>query len=192
MPIDEAHPLQAQSPYSASKIAADQFADSFHRSFGLPVVTVRPFNTYGPRQSARAVIPTIITQALAHAPIALGNLTPTRDLTYVDDMVDGFLRAASTDAAIGLVINLGTGREASIGDLVALVGRILGRPLEVRADSERVRPAASEVDRLCASTARAREVLGLTPAASLEEGVAKTIEWIGANLATFRSRGYAV
>jgi dTDP-glucose 4,6-dehydratase len=192
VPIDEEHPLQAQSPYSASKIAADKFAESFHRAFGLPVVTVRPFNTYGPRQSARAVIPTIITQALKGAMVELGNVTATRDLTYIDDTVDGFVRACTADAAIGLVINLGTGVEVSIAELVQRIGGILGQAIQVRVADERVRPSASEVDRLCAANDRARTLLGWTPVQSLDEGLRKTIAWIRDNASQYTTAGYAV
>jgi NAD dependent epimerase/dehydratase len=192
VPIDEDHPLHAQSPYAASKIAADKFVESFHLAFGMPVVTVRPFNTYGPRQSARAIVPAIAVQALAGGPIKLGNVTPTRDLVYVGDTVEGFIRAATAEGAIGSTINLGTGKETSIRDLAAAIGRVVGRPLELIVDEPRVRVATSEVERLCASTERARALLDWTAATSLDDGLAKTIEWIRANRDTFPSEGYAV
>jgi len=159
VPIDEAHPLQGQSPYSASKIGADKMAEAFHLSFGLPVVTVRPFNTFGPRQSARAVIPTIITQALNGGVVRLGSLHPTRDLNYVSNTVDGFLRAALEPAAIGRTVNLGSGREISIGDLAALIGRLMDSPITVVSEDQRIRPENSEVERLLASNALAASCL---------------------------------
>ncbi len=179
VPIDENHPLQAQSPYSATKIAADKLADSFHHSFAVPVTTVRPFNTYGPRQSPRAVIPTIASQALHGTTVALGHLSPTRDFTYVSDTVEGFIRAAVV-AAIGQTCNLGSGEEISVGGLVELVGEILGKQLQVEHDPRRDRPEASEVDRLVADTTRAREVLGWEPTVALRDGLRQTLEWIGA------------
>ena len=148
VPISEAHPLVGQSPYSASKIGADQLVESFHRSYGLPATILRPFNTYGPRQSARAIIPTIVAQALAGDVVRLGSLTPTRDFTYVGDTVAGFLAAAVADEAIGRTLQLGTGEEISIGDLVREVARVLGRELRVEQEDERVRPPESEVMQL--------------------------------------------
>ncbi|MBZ5557433.1 MAG: GDP-mannose 4,6-dehydratase [Acidobacteriia bacterium] len=192
IPIGEDHPLCAQSPYAASKIAADKFAESFNRAFGLPVVTVRPFNTYGPRQSARAVVPTIVLQALDGGPVKLGNVTPTRDMIYVDDTVDGFIRAAGADAAVGSVINLGTGREISIRDLAAAIGRVVGRPLDLRVEEPRVRVPGSEVERLCASTSRARSLLQWEAATPLEEGLRRTVEWIRAHRHEYKVDGYAV
>src|SRR5690349_6017035 len=155
VPIDENHPLQGQSPYSASKIGADKIAESFHRSFGLPVVTVRPFNAFGPRQSARAIVPTIATQALAGSRVRLGNLTPVRDLCFVTDTVRGFVLAATTPAALGQVINLCTGVGVSMGDLAAKILKVVGVRAEVQVDSERVRPGASEVEKLVGSAALA-------------------------------------
>ncbi len=192
VPIGEDHPLQGQSPYSASKIAADKLAESYHLAFGLPVVTLRPFNTFGPRQSARAVIPTIISQGLGDGKLRLGNLTPTRDLTYVSDTVEGFLKAGSAPGLEGRTVNLGTGREVSIGDLVTMIGDILGRPLETEVEAERVRPKGSEVERLLSDNSLAREVMGWEPAVTLEDGLAKTIEWIRANRDEFRRDGYVV
>jgi NAD dependent epimerase/dehydratase len=189
VPIDEKHPLQGQSPYSASKIGADKIAESFHLSFGLPVVTVRPFNTYGPRQSARAVIPTIVTQSLAGGAIQLGNLHPTRDFNYVADTVAGFIAAATAPAAVGRTINLGTGREISIGDLTRLIARLTGRPASVAPEADRVRPEASEVARLCADNRLARELLNWQPATDLEQGLNKTIEWVSAHRQLYR-QGY--
>lgn len=161
-PIDEGHPLKGQSPYSASKIAADKLAESYHLSFGLPVVTVRPFNTFGPRQSARAIIPTIITQALIGDTIHLGDLRPRRDFTFVDDTVTGFLKAAATPQAVGQVINLGTGRAVSIGELAQAIIGLVGGNKKIATDSARLRPEASEVWHLESDNRRAKEVLGGT------------------------------
>jgi dTDP-glucose 4,6-dehydratase len=192
VPIDEHHPLQGQSPYSASKIGADKVAQSFHLSFGLPVVTVRPFNTYGPRQSARAVIPTIITQALNGSEIRLGNLEPTRDLNFVADTVSGFIKAAETPKAIGETINLGTGREISIRDLAALILKLMNRDIPIALEDARMRPENSEVDRLCADSRKGQSILGWTPQYSLEEGLATTIEWIRENSERYRTGIYVV
>ena len=190
VPIDEAHPLQAQSPYAASKIAADKLAEAFHLSYGLPVVTLRPFNTYGPRQSARAVIPTIISQALRGERVRLGNLHPTRDLTYVGDTAEGFLRAGAAEGAEGRVINLGTGREISIGGLVEVVGELLGAPVETEIENARLRPEGSEVERLLSDNRLAAEILDWRPRISLEEGLGRTIEWIRDHLDGFRRGTY--
>lgn len=192
VPISESHPLQGQSPYSASKIGADKLAESFHLSFNVPVVTVRPFNTFGPRQSARAVIPTIITQALAGRPVKLGKLSPTRDLNFVANTVEGFLAAAASPAAIGRTINLGSGREISIGDLAALIGRLLDQPLPVTQEDQRLRPEKSEVERLLADNTLARTLLGWEPRVSLEDGLARTIEWLRTNQVHYRPDTYAV
>jgi len=192
VPIDENHPLQGQSPYSASKIGADKIAESFHLSFGLPVVTVRPFNTFGPRQSARAVIPTIITQALNGAEIRLGNLEPTRDLNFIADTVEGFIKAAETPKALGETINLGSGREISIGDLAALILKLMNRDIPIALESARVRPENSEVDRLCADSRKGQSILGWTPKYSLEEGLSATIEWIRENSERYRTGIYVV
>jgi NAD dependent epimerase/dehydratase len=192
VPIDENHPLQGQSPYSASKIGADKIAESFHLSFGLPVVTVRPFNTYGPRQSARAVIPTIITQALNSSEIRLGNLEPTRDLNYVADTVEGFIKAAETPKAIGETINLGSGREISIRDLAALILKLMNRDIPIALEGARVRPENSEVDRLCADSRKGQSILGWAPKYSLEDGLAATVEWIRENSERYRTGIYVV
>jgi NAD dependent epimerase/dehydratase len=192
VPIDENHPLQGQSPYSASKIGADKMAESFHLSFGLPVVTVRPFNTFGPRQSARAVIPTIITQALNGSEIRLGNLEPTRDLNFVADTVEGFIKAAETPEAIGETINLGSGREISIRDLAVLILKLMNRDIAITLEGARVRPENSEVDRLCADSRKGQSILGWTPKYSLEEGLAATIEWIRENSERYRTGIYVV
>ena len=192
VPIDENHPLQGQSPYSASKIGADKIAESFHLSFGLPVVTVRPFNTFGPRQSARAVIPTIITQALKGSEIRLGNLEPTRDLNFVADTVEGFIKAAETPKAVGETINLGSGREISIGDLAALILKLMNRDLPIALEGTRVRPENSEVDRLLADSRKGQSILGWKPKYSLEEGLAATIEWIRENSERYRTGVYVI
>jgi NAD dependent epimerase/dehydratase len=193
VPINESHPLQGQSPYSASKIGADKMAESFNLSFGLPVVTVRPFNTFGPRQSARAVIPTIITQLTVGPKVRLGNLRPTRDLNYVANTVDGFLVAAQdTPAAIGKTFNLGTGREISIGDLAKMIAHLMGRPLEIEDEAERMRAAGSEVERLVADPSLARGLLGWEPQVSLEEGLERTITWIQEHLDFYRPGVYAL
>src|SRR5215813_15508660 len=175
VPISEEHPLQGQSPYSASKIGADKIAESFHLSFRLPVVTVRPFNTFGPRQSARAVIPTIVTQALNGSEIRLGNLEPTRDLNFVADTVEGFIKAAETPKAIGETINLGSGREISIRDLAALILKLMNRDIPIALEATRMRPENSEVDRLCADSRKGQSILGWTPKYSLEDGLLATI-----------------
>jgi len=192
VPISEDHPLQGQSPYSASKIGADKMAESFHLSFGVPVVTVRPFNTFGPRQSARAVIPTIITQCLAGQPVRLGNLHPTRDLNFVTNTVDGFLLAASAPGAVGKTINLGTGREISVGDLAKLIVKLIGCDVEVQSDEARLRPENSEVERLLADNSLARKLLGWSPKTDLEEGLRLTIEWMGQHLNRYRPGVYAI
>lgn len=192
VPMDEGHPLQAQSPYAASKIGADALADSFHRSFGLPVVTVRPFNTFGPRQSARAVIPTIILQALTRETVQLGSLEPRRDFNYVEDTVDGFIRAATAAGAAGELINIGSGREVSIGEVCRLVIERVGRPVQLVASEERVRPAASEVGRLLCDASKAKSLLGWESSVGLEEGLARTIEWYRAHLDPYKIDRYNI
>jgi NAD dependent epimerase/dehydratase len=181
VPMTEAHPLQAQSPYAASKIGADKLVESFHRSFGLPASIVRPFNTYGPRQSTRAIIPTIISQALAGHVVRLGATTPTRDLNFVTDTAAAFLSVAECEAAIGEVFNAGTGRETSVGELVGLIGSLTGRTLTVEEDPQRVRPATSEVDRLVADAAKLHATCGWSPTVSLEDGLRRTIDWFVAH-----------
>jgi len=192
VPIDEMHPLQGQSPYSASKIGADRIAESFYRSYNLPVATLRPFNTYGPRQSARAVIPTIITQALTCPEICLGSLEPVRDFTYVTDTVQGFLKIAMVDAAIGQEFNLGSGAPISIGELVKKIFQIVGKQPKVQAKAERLRPEKSEVMRLHASNRKAQEVLGWSPQVTLDEGLRRTIDWISQNLQRYQPGHYTV
>jgi NAD dependent epimerase/dehydratase len=191
-PIDEDHPLQGQSPYSASKIGADKLAESFHLSFELPLVTVRPFNTFGPRQSARAVIPTIITQCLTKNVIQLGSLHPTRDLNYVGNTVDGFVRAAVADGAVGKTINLGSNRKISIGELAKLIASLANRNITVEEDQRRIRPNKSEVGCLLADNTLARTLLGWEPKVSLEEGLKITIEWMKQNLDRYQPNEYSV
>lgn len=191
-PIDEKHPLQGQSPYSATKIGADKIAEAFHLSFAVPVVTVRPFNTFGPRQSARAVIPTIITQCLTDQIVRLGNLRPTRDLNFVANTVDGFLMAACAPEAVGKSINLGSGREISIGDLAHLIGELIGRKLMIQTDDVRLRPENSEVERLIADNTLAQRILGWHPRVNLEEGLSLTIDWMRRHLDRYRPGLYVV
>ena len=192
VPIDEKHPKQPQSPYSASKIASDAVALSFHAAFQLPVTVVRPFNTYGPRQSDRAIIPTIISQALTQAEITVGNTTPTRDFTYVTDTVEGFLQLALSDAAIGQEVNLGTGSEVSIGDLVERINAIVGRNLPVRKKDERVRPESSEVQRLLSNNLKARELTGWRPCVTLEDGIRLTAKWVEQRLEMYDPGAYRI
>jgi NAD dependent epimerase/dehydratase len=183
VPISEDHPLQAQSPYSASKIGGDMIAMSYFKSFGTPVTIVRPFNTYGPRQSARAVIPAILQQLHSGATeIRIGLRTPTRDFTYSTDTASGFIAAAEHGDAVGRTLNLGTGREVSVGDLVELLIKVSGKHAEIITDTSRIRPEGSEVTRLLADNRRMRELTGWNPAVSLEEGLARTSDWIAANV----------
>lgn len=184
VPITEAHPLQGQSPYSASKIGADQMAQSFFASFGTPVATIRPFNTYGPRQSARAVIPTIITQVASGArTLKLGAMHPTRDFNYVQDTVRGFVAVAECDAAVGQVLNVGSNYEISVGDTARLIAELMGREVEFTSDEQRMRPAGSEVERLWADNTHVRELTGWTPQypgiEGLRRGLQETIAWFG-------------
>lgn len=192
IPIDEAHPLQGQSPYSASKIGADKLAESFYCTYDLPVVTVRPFNTYGPRQSARAVIPTIIAQALTQDVVYLGNLEAMRDLTFVDDTVSGLLLAGEVSGIEGETINLGTGSEISIADLAKLIFTIIGSEKEIRVAPERLRPARSEVDRLLSDNRLARKHLGWKPEVTLPDGLTQTINWIADHLHLYHPDWYQI
>jgi NAD dependent epimerase/dehydratase len=192
VPIDEDHPLQAQSPYSATKVAADALGVSFNRSFGMPVTIVRPFNAYGPRQSARAVIPTIISQALAGQALQLGTLETTRDFTFVEDTARGFVAVAAADAAVGQVVNVGSGVEVRIGDVVTKVAEIVGHPLEVVEDDRRMRPGLSEVSRLLSDSSKAARIAGWKAEVPLEEGLRRTCDWIGEHLDQFRPKEYAV
>lgn len=193
VPIDEKHPLVAQSPYSATKIAADQLAISFYRSFQLPVKIVRPFNTYGPRQSARAIIPTIITQILnKQVTIKLGNLQPTRDLLYVKDTVAGFFEIAKSDNLIGQVTNIGTKSEISIGDLIHLIANLLNANVEIEVDKERVRPENSEVERLLCDNSKLIAETNWLPRYKLEEGLIETIQWIKENMKYYKPELYTI
>jgi NAD dependent epimerase/dehydratase len=181
VPIDELHPLVGQSPYSASKIAADQITVSYARSFDLPALIVRPFNTFGPRQSMRAVIPTIATQAMWSDVIRLGSLETTRDFTFVRDTATGFICAAQAgDEVVGRTFNLGIGKEISVGDLAELVRDVVGRDVPIEQEDARMRPAGSEVDRLCSNPDQAHAVLGWEPAHDLRTGIQLTVEWIRA------------
>jgi nucleoside-diphosphate-sugar epimerase len=190
VPIDESHPLQGQSPYSASKIGADKLAESFFCAYNLPVVTVRPFNTYGPRQTARAVIPTIIAQALANGTIHLGNLSTKRDFTFVSDTVQGFLMAAEAQGVEGQVFNLGTGVEITIGDIARKIIQRVGKPIKIVVDPERLRPELSEVMRLLSDNSLARERLGWQPEVSLDQGLEQTIDWIQDHPELYRAGMY--
>lgn len=192
VPIDENHPLQGQSPYSASKIGADKLVESFYRSFDLPVVTLRPFNTYGPRQSARAVVPTIIVQALTQDAVQLGNLNSWRDLTYISDTVNGFLRVAQTSGVEGQTFNLGTGVEVRIGDLARQIINLVGRPVDLVLDPDRLRPEKSEVQRLLSDNRLAFERLGWRPEVDLHHGLIQTIDWIRAHLSRYRPDQYHI
>ncbi|MFH1755622.1 MAG: SDR family NAD(P)-dependent oxidoreductase [Candidatus Latescibacterota bacterium] len=191
-PIDEEHPLQGQSPYSASKIGADKIAESFHLSYELPVSTVRPFNTYGPRQSARAVIPTIISQALTGPEVRLGSLTPERDLLFVKDTVRGFMMAADNEATIGEAVNLGSGKKISIGDLADKIIALIGKSCKIVQEDSRVRPGASEVMVLMANTAKAKRILGWEPLNDLDDGLAATIDYVRSNLSKFKTEIYNI
>ncbi len=192
VPIPESHPLQGQSPYSASKIGADKIAESFYCAYNLPVVTVRPFNTYGPRQSARAVIPTIISQVLTRDKVFLGNLAPRRDLTFVSDTVAGFMRAGSTENVTGETLNLGANKEVSIGDLAQMIIRLTGRRVEIVTDAERLRPEKSEVMRLWSDNRKAKQLIGWEPQVTLEEGLRRTIDWIADHLDQYQIGRYIV
>ena len=189
-PMDESHPLQGQSPYSASKIGADKLVESFYCAYDLPVVTVRPFNTFGPRQSGRAVVPAIITQALAGETIQLGNLDTRRDFTYVDDTVDGFIKAAEAPGIEGQAFNLGTGQEIRVGELAAKILQMIGRQVELKKEAARLRPDKSEVVRLLSDNSLARQKLKWKPCVTLDEGLACTIEWIRSHLDLYKVGKY--
>lgn len=192
-PIDERHPLQGQSPYAATKIGADKLAESFYLSFGLPVATVRPFNTFGPRQSARAIIPTILSQLLSgRTVLQLGTLDPIRDMNYVENTVAGFLAVANSEAAIGKVINVGSGRGVTIGELAQLAMQITGREVPIQLDQTRVRPANSEVLALICNHQLATEVAHWQPTFTLEAGLSRTAEFVREHLELYRPEEYAV
>ncbi|OIO73599.1 MAG: NAD-dependent dehydratase [Elusimicrobia bacterium CG1_02_37_114] len=190
VPIDEKHPLQGQSPYSASKIAADKIAESFYKSYGMKVSIIRPFNTYGPRQSERAVIPTIITQVLTKDKLILGSTSATRDFNYVEDTAEGFIKIAKSSKSIGEVINIGSGREVSIGELAKKIMKLCNREVKIVYDKKRFRPKKSEVHRLLADNRKAKKLIGWKPQFSLEEGLKKTIDWIKNNLEIYHPGEY--
>ena len=192
VPINERHPLQAQSPYSATKIAADKLVEAYYRSFNVPLVTVRPFNTFGPRQSSRAVIPAVIAQCLTQPVVRLGNLQATRDLNFVQNTVDGFLAAAEPVAALGQTFNLGSGSEISVGDLATKIIAMTGSNATIEVDPGRLRPDRSEVERLVADSSLAERLLGWRPAVSLDDGLRVTIQWIQSNLNFYRPDHYHV
>jgi len=191
VPIDEKHPFQGQSPYAATKIGADRLAESFYRSFGLPVSIVRPFNTYGPRQSARAVIPTIISQLLAgKEEIRLGSLAPTRDFNYVKDTAAGFLSIAESDRTIGQEINIATGREITIGDLAGIIIRQINPQAKIVCEKQRLRPDKSEVNRLLGSNAKIKELTDWKQQYTFEQGIAETIAWMRGNMGRYKADIY--
>jgi dTDP-glucose 4,6-dehydratase len=191
-PIDEKHPLQGQSPYSASKIGADKIAESFYCSFGLPVTTIRPFNTYGPRQSARAVIPTIITQALAANSVRLGSLDPVRDLTYVADTVQGFLKLAQSKKTIGKTVNTGSGKGVTIGELAGMIIAQVNPKARIVSEKKRVRPENSEVMKLICDNRLARDLAGWEPKIQLDEGISMTVEWMKDHAGSYKTGMYTV
>ncbi|HXX33169.1 MAG TPA: SDR family NAD(P)-dependent oxidoreductase [Thermodesulfobacteriota bacterium] len=190
IPIDEKHPLQAQSPYAASKIGADKLAESYNLSFGLPIATIRPFNTFGPRQSLRAIIPTIVSQAIQAKKIRLGNTRPRRDFLFVKDTVKGFIQVGKCEGAIGKVVNIGTGMDISIEELVKKVLDQMGKKVEIEVEDGRIRPEKSEVMQLLSDTHLAQELFQWAPRHTLEEGLRETIEWYQKNLSRFRVGSY--
>jgi len=192
VPIDERHPLVAQSPYSASKIAADKLAESFWLSFRTPVTIVRPFNTYGPRQSLRAVIPTIVAQLLVGEEVRIGSVDPVRDFTFVEDTARGFLAAARSEEVVGEVVNLGVGKGVSIGELITRIGRIVGRKPKIRQEEQRMRPARSEVRRLISDNRRARHQMGWEPLVDLDSGLSAVVAYMRKHLDEFQSETYAI
>jgi NAD dependent epimerase/dehydratase len=192
VPIDENHPLQGQSPYSASKIGADMIAFSFYCSYGLPIAIIRPFNAFGPRQSDRAVIPTIISQALVKEKICLGSLDTKRDYTYINDTVEGFIKIAESSKSVGEVINIGANFEISIGDIAKKVMKILGKDKEIILDQSRIRPKVSEVERLWCDNTKAKQILGWKTTVNFEQGLENTIQWISSNLNLYDPDAYNV
>ncbi len=192
VPINEEHPLQGQSPYSASKIGADKIVESFHASYGLPVATIRPFNIFGPRQSARAVIPTIITQALKCGRVFLGALETTRDFTFVSDTIEAYLKIAACDQAVGEVFNVGSGFEVSIAQTVQKVAQIIGQDIQVNQEERRMRPSGSEVQRLWADSGKAKKIFGWRPQLTFEQGLKRTIDWIADNMDQYSVGDYAI
>ena len=191
-PIDEKHPLQGQSPYSASKIGADKISESFYCSFGLPVTTIRPFNTFGPRQSTRAVIPTIITQALMSNYVKLGSVTPVRDLTYIADTVQGFIKFAESKKTVGKTVNTGSGRGVTIGDLADIIIKQVNPKAKIICEQERIRPDKSEVMELLCDNRLAKDLAGWEPKYSLEKGLSLTIDWIKEHISSYKAGLYTV
>jgi NAD dependent epimerase/dehydratase len=192
VPMRETHPKNPRSPYAASKVASDALASSFHAAFDLPVSIVRPFNTYGPRQSDRAIIPTIISQALVGEEVILGNVAPRRDFTFVTDTAAGFVKVAASDETMGQELNLGTGADISVGELAERVGQLLGKELNVRESTERVRRASSEVDRLLSDNTRVRELAGWEPSVTLDEGLRRSIDWVRDHPELYDPRSYRI
>ena len=193
VPIDEKHPMQGQSPYSASKIGADKMTESYYNSFELPVVIARPFNTYGPRQSSRAFIPTVISQALSLRKIVMGSLEPVRDMSFVKDTAEGLIKVGLCDQVVGQTVNLGTGQGETIGTIVETVLRLLGKEnISIEQDPARIRPAKSEVMRLISDNTKAREICDWTPKYDLKEGLLETIEWIRKNLHNYQPERYTI
>lgn len=191
-PIDEQHPLQGQSPYSASKIGADKIVESYHKSFNLPVAIIRPFNTFGPRQSARAVIPTIISQALTGNIVKLGSITPIRDMNYVENTVQGFIKIAESPNSLGEVINIGSGRAFTIGEIAEQIISIIGKKVEIISDKQRVRPEKSEVFQLVCNNSKAKKLIGWEEIKSFETGLKETINWIQDNLSHYKINIYNI
>jgi NAD dependent epimerase/dehydratase len=192
-PIDEKHPLQGQSPYSASKIGADKLAESFYLSFGVPVATVRPFNTFGPRQSARALIPTVISQVLSgRKTVRLGSLVPFRDFTYVQDTVNGFISVAHSEKALGKVINIGSGQGVTIGETAKEIMQLIGKVVPIETDEKRIRPEGSEVMKLLCDNSKANELAGWTPSISFRDGLKETITFVEQNLDFYKPEIYNV
>ena len=193
VPIDEKHPMQGQSPYSASKIGADKMVESYYNSFELPVVIARPFNTYGPRQSSRAFIPTVISQALSLKKIVMGSLEPVRDMSFVKDTAEGLIKVGLCDKVVGQTVNLGTGQGQTVGTMVNTILHLLGKEsIPVEQDPERIRPAKSEVMRLISDNTKAREICCWTPKYDMTEGLTETIEWIKKNLHNYRPDRYTI
>lgn len=191
-PIDEKHPLKSQSPYAASKTGCDHLALSFYYSYDLPVAIIRPFNTFGPRQSARAIIPTIITQALVQKKIFLGSLTPKRDLTYIKDLVNGFIKVAESDKSIGEVINIGNGKDISVGDLADKIVSLINPDIKITFDATRIRPEKSEVERLICDPTKAINMLGWKADFTMEEGLKETINWIKEHISIYKPFTYNI
>lgn len=191
-PIDEKHPLQAQSPYAASKISGDKIAESFYKCYNLPVAVIRPFNTFGPRQSTRAVIPSVITQALTQDKILIGATDTFRDFTFVEDTANGFIKIAESPKSVGEVINIGTGVDISINDMIKKVVELIGRDIKIVVDEKRLRPNKSEVMKLLASNEKAKKLVGWEPEFTFEAGLKKTIAWISENIDLYKPKEYNV